>query len=203
MTRTKTLTSAAALVVATVLFAGCAAQTDTAEPATSGDAAASAPASPSASASAPAAESASGTTITGTGYTFSVPEGWAEPEQDLTGGQADALVMQSSGDGASNITVVLSPTMLTPTDVETQGAAGLEGFGATNVETKDRVQIGGSESAHLTATLAQGGIEAIVDQYYATQGDQTYVITFTTTSDTAEADRQALSDTVLSSWTWS
>lgn len=204
MTRTKTLTSAAVLVAATLLLAGCGGQDDTAEPAASGDATASQPASPSASASAPAAEeSSSTTTITGTGYTFSVPEGWAEPAQDMTGGQADVLVMQNGGDGASNVTVVLSPMMLTPADVEAQGPAGLESLGASSVETKDRVQIGGSESAHLSATLSQSGIEATVDQYYATQGDQTYVITVTTTSETPEADRQALSDTVLSTWAWS
>lgn len=208
MTRFRATPIAAVLVSAALLLAACDARPGggaSDEPAGS-----TAPsASPTAPTGSPSAEAEPGETIagtetvTGTGYSFTVPAGWTVPEQDPTGGQVDLFVTESSDAQSRYISVVVSPGVITPEDVEADGAASLEAVGATDVALEDRVDIAGSESAHLVATIAQDGEETLIDQYYATRDERTFVITFASPAETAETDRRMLADTVLSSWTWS
>lgn len=206
MTRTRTTTAATLLVSAALLLAGCGGQSGDAEPAASGDAGASA----TPSASTPAVEPAAGETITGTGYSFSVPEGWGIPEQELPGTEGiDVFVANlsdASADGfADNVNVVLSPApqAITADQVESLGVDELEGAaGATDVTVEERTTVAGEESAHLSAALDQQGVQYNIDQFYASQGDQTYVITFSFSPEVTEADRAAVYESVLATWTW-
>ncbi|MFB8891286.1 MULTISPECIES: hypothetical protein [Microbacterium] len=213
MTRTKTTTSAALLVSAALLLAGCGGQPG--DTAASGDAgASSAPSSSSSSSSAPAASApdvapASGEMITGTGYSFSVPEGWAIPEQELPGmEQVDVFVADLSDPSATfadNVNVVLSPApqAISADDVEKYGVEELEGqAGATDVTVQERTSIAGGESAHITASVTQQDVTYNVDQFYPSHDDQTYVVTFSFSPDVSEADRAAVYDAVLASWAW-
>lgn len=213
MTRTKTTTSAALLVSAALLLAGCGGQSD--DTAASGDAGSSSSSSSSPSASAPAAdapdvEPASGESIAGTGYSFSVPEGWAIPDQELPGmDQVDVFVADltdASADGfADNVNVVLSPApqAISADDIEKYGVAELEEQGgATDVAVQERTSIAGAESAHITAAVTQQGVTYNVDQFYPSNDDQTYVVTFSFSPEVTDADRAAVYDAVLASWAW-
>lgn len=210
MIRTKTTTSAALLISAALLLAGCGGQAD--DTAASGDAGAS-PA-PSSSSSAPAASApdvapASGETITGTGYSFSVPEGWAVPEQALPGAERlDVFVADLSDPTAAfadNVNVVLAPEgqTVTPEQIEKEGIEQLKTqAGATDVAVAQRTVIAGGESAHITASVTQQGGSYNVDQFYASNDDRTYVVTFSFSPDVSDADRAAVYDSVLASWAW-
>jgi len=146
---------------------------------------------------------ATGDTITGTGYSFNAPEGWVIPGSAPAG--VDTVVADPADiDGfTDNINVLLSPAgALTADQVEVAGPAELESVGATNIEVRPRLNVAGSESAHLTAQLSSGGATYLFDQYYATNADQTYVITFSFSDTESQQDRETLAESVLASWTW-
>ncbi|QHC58904.1 hypothetical protein [Rathayibacter sp. VKM Ac-2760] len=185
MSRTLRFGATAALVV---LLAGCS------SPAGSGD-----------DADALDAAAATGEKITGTGYAYSVPEGWGAPDTDPASMGADTLAADlADTDGfADNVNVVLSPAgEVTADQVESAGVTELETAGATDVETNDRVVVAGSESAHLSATLAASGTSYNVEQYYVTDDGQTYVVTFSFSPTVDDDDREAVAESVLASWSW-
>ena len=153
----------------------------------------------------PSAAPATGNTITGTGYTFVVPEGWDVPT-DVTLPGADVLAADlTDTDGfADNVNVVLSPAgEVTPEQVESLGVDELEGAGATDVAVGDRLTVAGSESAHLGAGLSSNGSDYLIEQYYVTHDGQTYVVTFSFSPTVSESDRDEVSESVLATWDWS
>lgn len=170
----------------------------------SASAASSAPASASASASASATAPSSSRTIEGTGYRYTVPKGWAVPKTDVGQSQTDSLAADlTDTDGfADNVNVVVVESgSVTPEQIESQGPAQLESAGFTKVAARERVRIAGTESAHLTA-LQKGGTYR-VDQFYLLRDGKGYIITFSFSPKVSEADRDDVSDAVLSTWTWS
>lgn len=149
---------------------------------------------------------AAGETISGSDYTFVVPEGWGEPEQEIPGFDPDAFAADlDDTDGfADNVNVILSPAgEVTPEQVESLGVDELEGAGATEVATGERIEVAGRESAHLSALLASGGESYRIEQYYVTRDGQTYVVTFSFSPTVSEGDRIDLARSVLASWAWS
>ncbi|MBO0983732.1 hypothetical protein [Rathayibacter sp. SD072] len=149
---------------------------------------------------------AAGVEIAGDGYLYSVPEGWDVPDTDPSTIGADTLAADlTDTDGFSdNVNVVLSPAgAVTPEQVEGAGADELEGAGATDVEVRDRVQVAGAESAHLSAALTAQGASYSIEQYYLTQNEQTYVVTFSFSPTVEDDDREDLAESVLASWSWS
>lgn len=145
---------------------------------------------------------ATGEVITGTGYTFAVPEGWGDPGP-VEGFDPDSLAADlTDADGfTDNVNVILSPAgRITPDQVETDGLKELEGAGATDLTVEPRVTVAGSESAHLSGSLAAGATEYAVEQFYVSDADQTYVVTFSFSSDVSKDARDALSGAVLASW---
>lgn len=190
MTRLSRLT-AAVVVAAALTLTGCAAggASDGTTTDGSGDSGVSA---------------ATGERITGDGYAFSVPEGWGIPEgSDVEG--IDVLVADlGDTDGfADNVNVLQSPAGLVDAElIETAGLSELEGAGVVDATVNDRVDIGGSESPHLSgmASAAQG--EYFIDQYYPSDDTVTYVVTFSFSPDVSAADRAAVTGSVLASWSW-
>jgi hypothetical protein len=153
----------------------------------------------------PLAEAATGPTITGDGYSYSVPEGWAEPTEPIPGFDPDSLAFdEADADGFSdNVNVILSPSgEVTTEQVETLGVDELENAGASDVTVLDRVQIAGAESAHLAAGTSSGEIEYLIDQFYPTHDGQTYVVTFSFSPTVTQADRDEVTSSVLASWAW-
>lgn len=148
---------------------------------------------------------AAGVQVTGDGYSYSVPEGWDVPDTDPATIGADTLAADlTDADGfADNVNVVLSPAgAVTADQVEAAGAGELEGAGATDVEVRDRVQVAGTESAHLTGSLTAQGASYSIEQYYLTDDDQTYVVTFSFSPSVDDDDREDLAESVLASWAW-
>jgi hypothetical protein len=149
---------------------------------------------------------ATGELITGTGYSYNVPEGWGVPDAAAENPQLDTVAADLTDDDgfADNINVLLSPAgVLTPDVVESAGVSELEQYGATDVTVEPRLTIAGAESSHLSALFSSQGLDYRVEQYYPTQGDQTYVVTFSFSQDVSEADRIALAESVLATWAWS
>lgn len=204
MTRTRTASAAALTLSAALLLAGCGMSVSP-DSTGSGDAGG-ASAAPSTSA-APEVAPAAGETITGTGYSFSVPEGWGVPSQDVVPSQVDVFAADLTDveDGFSdNVNVLLSPMgEITPDLVESAGVDELEASGATEVTVGDRVDVAGSESAHLSAMFEQQGVQYAIDQYYVTTDGQTFVVTFSFSPTVERAQRTEVAESVLASWTWS
>jgi hypothetical protein len=148
---------------------------------------------------------ADGETISGDGYSFSLPSGWAVPTDQAppTGVDTFAADLEDADGFADNVNVVLSPSgEVTSDQVETLGLDELEGAGATEVEVLERTTVAGAEAAHLTALLSASGAEYRIDQYYPSHDGQTYVVTFSFNDTVPEAERSALADAVLGSWEW-
>jgi hypothetical protein len=188
----RTLSPVAALALSAVLLlAGCSSTDPGTEPAPSS--------------SAPAAEPASGDTITGTGYSYAVPEDWGDPGP-VEGFDPDSFAADlDDADGfADNVNVILSPAGKVELEqVESAGPGELEGGGATNVTVEPRVTVAGTEASHISAGLASEGTEYLIEQFYVNSDEQTYIVTFSFSPDVADADRQSVTDAVLASWTWS
>jgi hypothetical protein len=148
---------------------------------------------------------ATGDTITGDGYSYVVPEGWGVPTQSVPGFTPDTLAadLQDADGFADNVNVVKSPVGLVGADqVESAGPKELEAAGATGVTVNDRLTIAGSESAHLTAVMSAGGTSYAIEQYYTSTADQTYIVTFSFNDTVPAAERTALAESVLVTWTW-
>lgn len=149
---------------------------------------------------------ATGESVSGTGYSFSAPEGWTVPGDlgaEFEGLDSIAANSQDADGFADNVNVVLSPAgALSAGDIEEASSAELTAAGATDVVTQDRIQVAGSEAAHLTATLSSQGADYVIEQYYVTNDDQTYVVTFSFTVTVPEGERTALAESVLATWSW-
>jgi hypothetical protein len=195
--------SAALLLAAALTLTGCSTLIPTAQE-TSGSSSA-----PSESEETTANEidaaPATGDTITGDGYSFVVPEGWADPQQEIPGFDPDSFAanMQDTDGFADNVNVLKSPAGFVSADqVETLGLKELETVGATDVAVNDRVSVAGSESAHISAAMTSDGVSYVVDQYYVSTDDQTYIVTFSFSDTVPAAERQQISESILVTWTW-
>lgn len=183
---------AALVLVSSLLLGGCAASAEPTDDAGASDA--------------PAVEPAAGETITGDGYSYVVPEGWEDASGNPGAGAGiDSIAADlTDTDGfADNVNVVKSPAGEVTADVvETIGVDELEGAGAAEVTVHDRLQIAGSESAHVSAVMSSGGSEYLIDQYYVTQNGQTYIVTFSFSDTVSAADRDEIAASVLATWAW-
>lgn len=187
------------LLTAALALAGCSGPSD------SGSDPSDEPTQNSAPMSTGAAEAATGETVTGSGYSYSTPQGWAVPTDETLSAGADSFAadLQDTDGFADNVNVILSPAgEITPDQVETQGASELEGVGATEVEVLDRVDLAGSESAHLSAVLTSTGVPYRIEQFYAVNDGETFIVTFSFSETVSADDRAAITDTVLASWQW-
>lgn len=139
----------------------------------------------------------SGVRIEGTGYSYSVPEGWVEvPEVQ---NPVDTAMRLDGGDElTSNLNVIYVQGDGSLEEIE-QGAEGeLAQYGATNVTINDRVKVDGEESVHITADIVG---TASFHQYAALGNGGGYIITFTFTED-FEGDTLTFAEDVLDTWSW-
>lgn len=148
---------------------------------------------------------AAGETIEGDGYSYAVPEGWGVPEGiDAASQGLDTFAADlADTDGfADNVNVLLSPAgKISVEQAEDRGVTELEDGGATDVEVEDRVRVADTDAVHISANFAQGASYAI-EQYYVSDDDQTYVVTFSF-SDTVDDDQRTdTAESILASWAW-
>ena len=145
---------------------------------------------------------ATGETITGTGYSFQVPEGWGVPEGMNQPGLDSVAIDLNDTDGFSdNVNVIVSPAgELSVEQIEQLAAQEIEASGGTEVEFLDRITIDGSLSPHLTGVYSASGATYRIDQYYPTVPGQTYIVTFSFNDTLSQADRDAVAHSILASW---
>ncbi|WP_029145629.1 hypothetical protein [Microbacterium luticocti] len=156
-------------------------------------------------ASTPTVAPATGEKVTGDGYSFTVPEGWGFPEQGVPGQTAKTFAADLTDDDgfADNVNVLASPAgKLTAEQIESLGVKELKNSGVAKVDVLGRVTIAGSPSPHLSADFSTRGIDYRIDQYYATNDTQTYVVTFSSSRSVSQADRDARAESVLATWAW-
>ena len=190
-----------ALAVAAVL--ACVGCSDS-SPSSSGTDASSA-ATSAASSPTPSSTPAVAGEIEGTGYSYDVPEGWGEPKTKVPGFDPDSFAVDlGDRDGfTDNVNVILSPAgELSADQIEASAESELSGAGFRDFTLEERVDVAGSESAHVTATGSVNDADYRVEQFYPTTDGQTYVVSFSFSTSVSAADRAAVADTVLSSWTW-
>lgn len=197
--QTLTRRIAALAIVSTLALAGCGGSDDD-KPAA--DAKTSSTAEPS------DAEAATGSTIEGTGYSFSVPDGWDVPDQKIPGTeQTDTFAANlTDSDGfADNVNVIrLDPAPLKELDpLEKALANELTTAGSKDVTVQDREQIAGDEAIHISSKQNQQGKTYLTEQYNAIHDGVSYVVTFSFSDTVSPADRDTIAGSVLTTWTWS
>ncbi|MGO1318527.1 MAG: hypothetical protein ACTMIR_16080 [Cellulomonadaceae bacterium] len=159
----RSLKSCTVLLAASLVLVGCSGESDPARStsATSSDA------TPTSSDTAtPGTEESTAAddpqTIAGTGYSYEVPDGWGDPEQDIPGFDFDTLAVDLGDDDgfADNLNVVLSQAGGLPLDtIEESAVTELETAGATDVTVLDRRTIAGEEALHLSSVMNQNGVD--------------------------------------------
>lgn len=148
---------------------------------------------------------AKGTTITGSGYSYQVPEGWGVPPQSIPGMDPDSLAadLQDDDEFVDNVNVLLSPAGLSsPEQAEESAKNELTAVGAKEISVLDRVTVAGTEAAHVTALLSLNDREYRIEQFYVNSTDQSYVVTFSFSTSLTAGDRARVTGPVLASWTW-
>lgn len=145
----------------------------------------------------------SGSTVTGTGYTFDVPEGWSEQAypEGAAAQTPDAFAANGAdNDGfTDNVNVLLSPVKdVTEEMIEQE-------FAAQNakVNFEENVTISGSDSLHATTTMTVSGVDYDIEQFYPADSEgQVYVVTFSFSPELPQEDRDQVIDQTLGTWTW-
>jgi hypothetical protein len=150
---------------------------------------------------------AAGEAVTGTGYSFSVPEGWAMQNVSVASG-ADSIALDEiageSGSFPNNVNVVLNSTgPFTADDVEDTAREELETTDATDIELLDRVIVADTETVHVSAGLPSGGATYNLHQYYFSSDESGFEVTFTFDETMDDTEAVAIAESILASGTWS
>ncbi len=73
---------------------------------------------------------------------------------------------------------------------------------ATAIQVRPRVEIAGEESVHISSLSTHEGTTRRTEQYLVTPDGTAWTITFDFNEAESQADREALAESVLASWTW-
>lgn len=149
-----------------------------------------------------------GRTVEGTDYSYSLPDGWEVPTQDIPGTeQTDSFAADlTDTDGFSdNINVIrLDPAPVDDLDDLEKGLTDeLEKAGSQDVSVRDRTEVDGDETVHIASTQSQQGKQYLTEQYNAIHDGVSYVITFSYSDTVSENDRDDISESILDTWKWS
>ncbi|MCL3816886.1 hypothetical protein [Aeromicrobium wangtongii] len=198
--RTLTHRAAALALISTLALAGCGGSDD--------DTLESGPKNSSGSSKSDSADAASGSKISGNGYSYSVPEGWATPEQKVPGTeQTDSFAANlTDTDGfADNVNVLrLDPAPITDLDPLEQALFNeLTVAGSQDVTIQDRTEIAGDEAIHISAKHIQQAGTYLTEQYNAIHDGVSYVVTFSFSDTVPQDERDKIAGSVLTTWTWS
>jgi hypothetical protein len=189
---------AALTIVSTLALAGCGGSDD--EPKTDTKTSSSADKSDD-------TEAAAGEKIDGTGYSYSVPDGWKVPDQKIPGTeQTDTFAADlTDQDGfADNVNVIrLDPAPIKELDpLEDALVNELKTAGSQDVTLQDREEIAGDEAVHISSKQNQQGKTYLTEQYNAIHDGVSYVVTFSFSDTVSDDDREDVSESILNSWEW-
>ncbi len=183
------------------VFALAACTTATA-PATTAAPATSAPATSAPATSTPVD---AGATLSGDGYTLTLPKGWEDATaafkklqaQVDTGAKETADTKDKFND---NVNVVVQTSAEVPFEsLKTALKTQLEQAGSTNIEFKDNATLDGKDALHVWSITKDAG-DAHTIQFMAFNGGKLYVLTVSTNRDDAAA--ATLSQQIVSGWKW-
>jgi hypothetical protein len=164
----------------------------------------SAPPSEESAAAANSVDLATGELLSGTGYSFNAPDGWVVPPDAPP--QADVYAIDATDTTGFIDTVNVLPGPApdqTSDEIEETAVAYLEGvIGATEVEVRPRVTIGGTESVHISAQLVRNGTAFWTEQYLPIDSGIAFTTTFSFGETVAQEVREAIAESALATWTW-
>ncbi|GAA1395224.1 hypothetical protein [Luteococcus peritonei] len=154
---------------------------------------------------------ATGSPVTGKGYGFKLPAGWADITQQIRSSQPEAgfdVAVQDATDSdgfASYFTVLSSGVadMVGRTGFADFLKEELEGSGATGVVVLPETSLDGSRTLRLRGEMTQGKLTWHTEQWVVSHGQDTYVITFAANQKTTDAKMAEIFGPVVSSWKWS
>ncbi|MCW2799563.1 MAG: hypothetical protein JWQ70_1035 [Aeromicrobium sp.] len=151
---------------------------------------------------------ADGDTVTGTGYSFTVPKGWkVERPTTATTTTIDSQAANAKDhDGfIDNINVVHQNAAQ---DVSAKGFEDsllqqLKGYPQySDVNRRSRVHIAGELALHVDATQTVKGAKFLTDQYYVSHGNAVDVITFACSLGLSQKQQDDVAGSVLATWKW-
>ena len=148
---------------------------------------------------------ATGPTLNGSGYSVNVPMGWGPSKQRIAGFEADAIAfnLRDKDSFADNLNVVLHPGgAATPQEAEESAERDLASDAIAYITVNDRVRVAEGESAHVTAAATLIGNDYMIEQFYPTDDDQTYIVTFSFSTTLTAEERARVTDATLVSWDW-
>jgi hypothetical protein len=151
---------------------------------------------------------ASGSTIKAADYSYVVPKGWRglDPES-IPGFKFDSVARSAkvTKGFADNINVlVIKPAPAKDLDTLEDGyIKELEVLSnATDIDTQDRVDIGGESAVHISAAQSQGKLKYRTEQYGILRDGQSYVVTFSFGTGVSESERNRVAVSILTTWKW-
>lgn len=183
-------------------LAACSTATTTA-PTTEAPATASAPAT-SASATPTTAQS-TGETLSGSGYTLTLPKGWEDATEAFQKLQpqvdSGAKQTKDTSDGFNdNVNVITQASAEVPFDqLQSAIKSQLEGAGSTDIEFKENAQLDGKEALQVWSHT-KGAEKAHTIQFMAFNNGNMFVVTVST--NLADEKAAALAQQILSGWKW-
>lgn len=147
---------------------------------------------------------ATGTTLEGSGYALSLPEGWEEMTDGDMGEGYDIIAgdMEETSDFASNVNVIDVPEEEVPlSEVESVGISEFEASGASDVKVEDRLIIDGTETARLSGNMDELG-DVLVEQFYLARDGATKIVTIFTNRENPDYQGEEVSLSIMASWNW-
>lgn len=164
----------------------------------------------SAPASSPAATSTvsapTGKTLTGDGYTMTLPKGWEDATEAFKKMELQVDVGgKNSEDRADkftdNVNVIVQTSQEMPLDtLRTAIQQQLEQVGSTNIEFKANTTLDGAEAINVWSHTKNSAEDAKTIQYAAFHGGKLYVLTVS--SNLSESKAGALAQQILAGWKW-
>jgi hypothetical protein len=146
---------------------------------------------------------ASGELVTGTGYTFRLPEGWHHGgssvvltnERDPT---VDVTVDGPSGDGVLILTVTIGPPSAATGTATTPSSSYVQQFA---VHSDEPYVLAGRPARAITASYSVGAQRLVVRDIQCVHNGLELIVSFTTEGSDPGPGLEAF-DEILASWTW-
>lgn len=148
------------------------------------------------------ADAADGDTISTDDFTYTLPKGWQESTQSSA---ITVAIDAKDRDGfADNFNVVRDNTVVGVGGDQLEDAVEhvLGSAKATDIKVKDRIQIDGEDAVHVGAIFTVKEMKYRTEQYAVSHGDAGYVVTVSFSPDVPAAERDALSESILTTWKW-
>lgn len=148
---------------------------------------------------------ATGPQIAGDGYTYRIPESWADITKRARKLQASvdsAASEKAATDGfADNINTGYQTSDETLDEIEESMPAQLGGL-VKDLETLPRVTVDGVESLRHRGPAVSAGTKYFLEQIAVPRDGRIAIITFSFSRDLPEKERDAVVSSVVASWKW-